>query len=518
MAYIAPNTDIHILKGIPFENDYQHTPFWEGSAQYNWFHSHRPSAKYTLSNYSYQRVKRDWLRVELSYEELMDCNYLMFRNTNYDANKWFYAFITDVEYINNLTSEIRYEIDVMQTWFFDYTLEECFIEREHQGTDVPGDNLLPEGLELGEYVVSEATDTMLCSDMKICVAATFDDQYNDFSGALYNHIFSGLCMNVFNTVTDAINFIQGAGAKADGIVAVFYVPTNFLPDGTGIPRSYDFTISKLNGSNNNDTIDGYVPKNNKLYTYPYNFLYATNLQGQSAVFPYEYFKNNNCQFKLYGDFTTTPSVVLVPNNYKMTGLNWDEKIMLSGYPTCSFNTDAFKAWYAQYKAGLPWRIASEGVGILSNYIGAKTRATKPWQGELAGVQAAGSAVSYALDQVAMVEEHRVMPHQAHGESSPTLLAAIERIEFEFFKKSIRAEFAQRIDDFFDMYGYACRRIKVPNRNVRAYWTYTKTVNCQIIANFAQADARKITNIYDNGITFWRQPNYIGDYSNSNVII
>ena len=37
------------------------------------------------------------------------------------------------------------------------------------------------------------------------------------------------------------------------------------------------------------TLDGYAPRNNKLLSYPYNFLYVTNNQGNSAIYRWEFF-------------------------------------------------------------------------------------------------------------------------------------------------------------------------------------------------------------------------------------
>lgn len=73
-----------------------------------------------------------------------------------------------------------------------------------------------------------------------------------------------------------------------------------------------------------------------------------------------------------------------------------------------------------------------------------------------------------------------------------------------------------IDDYFNMYGYAMKRIKQPARNVRPYWTYTKTVGCDIInAQVPADDLKKIASIYDNGITFWNGPDNVGNYSLDN---
>jgi hypothetical protein len=78
----------------------------------------------------------------------------MFRNTAY-GNKWFYAFLDSADYINDNCSEINCTIDVMQTWAFDYTFGDCFVEREHSITDEIGDNIIPEDFNIGEYISTD---------------------------------------------------------------------------------------------------------------------------------------------------------------------------------------------------------------------------------------------------------------------------------------------------------------------------------------------------------------------------
>lgn len=72
----------------------------------------------------------------------------MYQNESY-SDKWFYAFITNIKYVNNDMSRIEIVTDVWQTWQFDITFMNSFIEREmiNVSEDVPGSNLLPEGLE-----------------------------------------------------------------------------------------------------------------------------------------------------------------------------------------------------------------------------------------------------------------------------------------------------------------------------------------------------------------------------------
>ena len=124
--YIQPQTNIKLLHNVPLDTTYDHTIYFESaSAQTSYFSG---LVKYNLTNYSYQRVKKGVARVGVKSDNLYDCNYMMFQNSAF-GTKWFYAFITSVEYVNNETSDVFFEMDVMQTWFFDFELEHCFVER-----------------------------------------------------------------------------------------------------------------------------------------------------------------------------------------------------------------------------------------------------------------------------------------------------------------------------------------------------------------------------------------------------
>ena len=104
---IEPSTNIRLLKGVPLDNTYRNTLYFkpnEVDAQTETFKGY---TKHNLTNQTYQRVNKGVARVGLKAEDIYDCNYMMFQNTNF-GNKWFYAFITSVEYVNNTVSEITF--------------------------------------------------------------------------------------------------------------------------------------------------------------------------------------------------------------------------------------------------------------------------------------------------------------------------------------------------------------------------------------------------------------------------
>ena len=118
--YIAPNSSIHFFKNVPCDIDYKNTLYFASkTSQYNFFLSNN-RLKYTLNNQSYQRFNRG-IRVNLPVDSLVDCNYLAFSNQSY-SDKLFFAFITNLEYVNDNTTYVEFELDVIQSFIFDVNL------------------------------------------------------------------------------------------------------------------------------------------------------------------------------------------------------------------------------------------------------------------------------------------------------------------------------------------------------------------------------------------------------------
>lgn len=151
--YIQPDSTVWLLEGVPLDPSYVNTVRWpDAAAQKAWFTSH---ANHIVDKVSYQRHDEPVLRLELEQADVFNCNYMAFTNTAF-SDKMFYAFITDVSYTSNNVCEIKFELDVMQTFMFDWTLEQCWVEREHSASDKLGEHLLPEPVDPGR-IIAEAT-------------------------------------------------------------------------------------------------------------------------------------------------------------------------------------------------------------------------------------------------------------------------------------------------------------------------------------------------------------------------
>lgn len=515
--YIEPNTTIHILKDCPLDNTYDHTLYFGfESEQESYFKS---LTKYTLDRHSYQRQTNNFMRVEIKADNLFDCNYMMFQNQNF-GSKWFYAFIKNVTYVNNVTAMIEYELDPMQTWYFDYNLGQCFVEREHTLTDEIGGNIVEEGVSIGDYLIKTESLDLWGKTLDIIVLASFDKNFEDTEPAGYNGFFSGLYANRFSNDADgrseARTFISQAAEKnkLDGIVGVGVMPNRFYSDAGILPTDgqiqyVDKTLSKKYP---NKRKDGKPPKNNKLHVYPYNCLEVTNNVNDSRIYKYEFFGDTGCDFRVYGETGLNPSVMLVPSNYKGTFLNFPEAITLNAFPLLPWNGDSYKAWLAQTSSSNSLTALSTVAGLT---VTAGVAALNPVAGAamLAGAYvSSGTQIAQLLAERDVQSKKANIPHNSQGNY---ILAGTGKSDYLAVYKYLTPDYVTIIDDYFSMFGYACKRVKIPNRNARPHWTYTKTSNCVITGSLPSDDANKICSIYNNGITFWKNGNEVGDYTLDN---
>ena len=122
---ITPNTEIFLLKSpLTLSNKHQIT-FSSKQAQFEYFYS---LPKLEVDSSSYQR-KNEIIRYPAHIDTIINYNYCMYQNENY-LDKWFYAFITGMRYINDGMTEISITTDVFQTWQFDLIYKQSFVERE----------------------------------------------------------------------------------------------------------------------------------------------------------------------------------------------------------------------------------------------------------------------------------------------------------------------------------------------------------------------------------------------------
>lgn len=491
---------IYVIQGVPFDSSYKHTRWFESEGEQHQYFLQKSTSHW--NNATPVRPGQP-VRLPCNMNQIYRANYIMYQNTNYN-NKWFYAFITDIKWLSVNSCEVYYELDVIQTWLFDFNWRECFVVREHSSTDIPGDNLVEENLELGDYVFEDQSGTGKFESWKYLVAATVDSTGADAVGGIYAGVYSGLTFNIFDSPSSVNTYLETLvdSNKGDAVVSITMFPAPFIAS-KGSPTALSQPVTRLKQNTWSQTINGYAPWNKKLLTYPYNFLFCTNVSGAYANFRYEYFSTDACTFELICDMTANPTAVLVPLNYKGILQNFNEKLTMDGFPQCSWTTDTYKAWLAQNGSATAIHTmgtAFSGVAsLLSGNVGA----------------AVGSGFSIA-ETLARVKATEALPPQAHGAAGNSAMVAFDKKDFYFYRCTIRSEFAQIIDKYFQMFGYATHKVKIPNFHSRTYWNYVETKNAKVQGIAPQTACKAMEDILNAGITFWHDDS-VGIYSRYNPI-
>lgn len=567
--YVAPNSEIKLLSNVPIGSDYKNSFYFASlSDQLTYFNS---KVKATFTQQSYTRVNRGYIRIDASADTLYDCNYLMFRNTSF-GNKWFFAFINAVEYINNACTEISFTIDSLMTWYFEMEVPPCFIIRQHTYNDEIGANIEPEPLQLGEYVYEDygMLSPLIGYDFAYIVLNADSEVQPDDDVQQYGRVIAGVTVYVFyNNSSDRRalrTLIDRYLDNPDNIVAIYCVPSWLVPDGsvqsdhrlrpgTGYMSQ---TITDIDAIDENSDFGSYHPTNNKLYTYPYNYYHVDNANGQSLALRYEFFKDHKPNFWVRGTVLSPVQVVLNPMNYK--GINTaselqtpqpvlQESLSLQSFPQCSWNIDSFKAWLSQNSVplaltGLANAIklytfapsmftsapitessiiktpASYGQASLGVFNQTDTHRFKVEGKEQFNPKSLAPASSSALDTASTIYQASIMADVCKNQTDVgNTNCATGHQTFFSGRAHLNLEEIKHIDSFFNAYGYAVNKVETPHLGAhREGFCYIQTRDCLVKGDLPNDDKVMIQNILNAGIRFWNRKTNVGDLSQNNAII
>lgn len=559
MPIPSPNTIVKLLSNVPLDNTYNHTmTFVNTATQAAYFSS---KAIRTYDNFSYQRYSPEngalaLIRIPEVADHLYTVNYIMFQNVNY-SQKWFYGFVLEVRYVNDGMCEIIYQLDVMQTWLFDYTIKPSFVAREHVNNDTIGANLIDENLETGEFLIQDSgcveelyQNYNVVEDSNYVYMCCVSEKAEDIgitpaiSGPITGSI-GGLLSCVYFYYWPAPRpmktFLAEYNQKGYGstILNVFPWPVALLPteDTSNLDTWVNTQITSDDCPTRPTNINGYTPKNNKLFTYPYTFILCNNGDGNGATFRYEFFDSSApIRFSITGTLSGSPNLILAPMRYKGEITNWNEAMGMNSFPISPIITDTYRAYLAQnasYNKVIQEKLETEvaysqimpflsGAGA----IGGSAASMSPVSAAIGAANLPGMIANTARDItnarlnldafVAQQKGREKMPPQAVTNWGNETAFGARIKNFWFYQMCITSEYARIIDDYFSMYGYKVNRIKTPNVFGRLNWNYVELKNAQVIGNVPANDLNTIIKILEAGITFWHTTD-VGNYNLPNGI-
>lgn len=537
--------------------------------------------KVQLSFDNCQYIRKDGtLKIPVHIDRLYHCNYVMYRNP-YQKEKWFYAFVVNQRYINDNCTELTIATDVFSTWQREMIFRPSFVEREHATSDEPGDNTIAEGLETGPFIVDYEYSIHDYLE-PVTILAYMGDNLGgdtiDTDGGDYNGISSAVpFLLTDNLHTRVLIHKINADGKGNMIFAVFTVPKlavkNFIESHQSDIINNGYV--KMEGSikqpeqtiltmERPKRLNGYNPRNKKLLTYPYCYLGFTAPNGSPKIYRYENFRPGTITFKGISEINPSPTVVIIPEHYMGRESNICESAIVNGYPTLSYKNDYYNTWLAQNSqlvnlsvdrtnfnydisqarttlardrensdymydmmgniiGGVGNLLSFNLGGLASNIIGGmQGTANHGFNMRDIGINAQSNRGNWQYDIKtinAQVEKQSMMPDTgALSSSNATLLGYNYFGDSCFTKFSIKYEYAIRIDQYFDMFGYQTNRVKIPNLTGRENWNYVKTINANIEGKIPLPDLLELKNIFDSGVTLWHNPKTLYNYHAQNRIV
>lgn len=573
MPYIPPNSDVVLCRGVPIESDYRHTLYFDSvAAQNNYFFS---KAFKQFHNVSYQRERRNVITLEIPATQVYACNYLMFKNTSY-GEKWFFAFVNSVEYVNDNVTDIYYELDMMQTWMFEYTLSQCMVEREHSVTDKIFENTKPENIGYGELMCG-LSQNLLSSRGLLGEYACVITSKPYSSGDVPIKLYSQFCpvYGYIGRAEDMNTLVQEFVSTGwqDAILSVT-VGNKLMAQGADethfdmpkqVPKEdfkfvcYGVTSGIYEGEEQfkDQLPNGYKPRNKKLFGYPYNQLWVSNNQGTVNEYRYEDFKIDKDGFfhmEVAASGISSPECVLYPLDYRGVAKYYDHALVLTGYPTVPWIGDTYKAYMAMNRNQIENAIFTQGANGVMNTVSAflggamtvnnaadmlqaakadasnagktvsQTTKTGLRQQAMGGIfSAIGTAGTSVVDFMTSVwqveaklkDVSNIPPNVGGLSGAGSVTSALSRFDYSTYYMCVKPEYAEIVDKFFDMFGYNTCTVKVPNTHSRPHWNYVKTIGCEIQGFLPQEAANVIKAVYDHGVTFWKNGDEVGNYTLDN---
>lgn len=549
---MARTSKIYLAKNIKLDKNYRAVLNYSESDMISLI-TNNANLVYYQANYQFIR-ESNVIQIKAPYSQVCGANYMAFQNPDY-SNKYFFAFIDDIKYLSENSTEIRYTIDVWTTWYDYWNAKACYVVREHVSDDTIGLHTVPENLETGDIINSTSVDygTNICH----AVVVTTQDPFDSGSNYPYNQmngIPSGYIYFLVGNFT-SVNFIgwlrtwAATNSTLDVIQGIYLVPdlmTGYKNAGdTGYSDFWSYALntgglsyapyhkfsasevaSAINMGAWNITkpytsIDSYVPSNNKLFCYPYNYLMLDNNGGACYEYRYEDFSDENCVFNVYGDITPGCSIKAIPYNYKKITSNLSEGISACKYPIGSWSGDVYTNWLTQNGLNIGTSLGGGALGILGG-IGSIMAGAVP-----TGAGMIASSVMGIANTVNEVNKHSKIPDQVSGNSNAgDVIYSMGKSTFTAYKRCIRSEYAKIIDEYFKRQGYKINRIKVPNLSGRQNFNYVQIANDDNVAYpndhnnicVPATALNDINNLFRSGVTIWNNHANLGDYSVSNNIV
>lgn len=501
-----------------------------------------------MTNCSFQRISQGYQvrvgRENIDYELLYYCDNIILYNGAAGGYQQWVGIIDLIEWKNPGCYFVYFHIDWYTSMLghIDYENTYAFIEREHVENDWNGSN--PEFSNMGvDEGFSLTPDTPINTEKigytfnskQVIVYSPYDSSAKpSFNGQSYNGIYTSLIQQQMST--DACNQYLKTIADSDEADLANIVSIVSIPD----------QLVGMNGSKQEQTLNFSMPwvkhvpsvpnyNNAKCWSGEFCQIKLSSGTGQSVSVNTQWFGSNKSEFKI----RTTAFInggdggimaTFINDNQSFEGSNGngiacygDFSVSCIGLPQSPWVGNAYAQWKSANMLGYVLQNVGALIGNVSGGVGGFISASgNPMTSFRTGgeIQAAGNAIGSTVAQIGditrTIKNAKISGTVIGGSSNCDINTAcsLDKFGFQIVMYMCQQYIMKSVDSYFDRFGYHVDRLKKINRKIRPKWTFIKTREVHISSDTGIGrEARNyIQDILNAGVTFWRDPEHIGDYS------
>lgn len=273
----------------------------------------------------------------------------------------------------------------------------------------------------------------------------------------------------------------------------------------------------------------YTPKNKKLLSNEFSTLQIDNI-GTSMGVNLDDFESSTIDFEAKLTYSDTFHLYMSPKNSGYRGANVSDYNKFIEIPiaySMPMTTDDYYTWLNAHNVEIQTKkdniALGTALGVISS-LGSVALAGVTGGMSLAGLGVGVSAITQGqLSTRELNQELASVRSQdsftERGAIGDNFLHLAGDLTSRWNYLQIDPRRVKVIDHFLSRNGYRMEAYEIPNIFVRQNWNYIKTRNCNILPQGGDSDTfmtndikLKIQAIYDTGIRFWNDPDYIGNYS------
>ena len=447
-------------------------------------------------------------RINRNINDLSYINYIAILNNSNDRSPIF-AFITNLNYIADTVTEVLFTIDLFSTYCQTLDYQDCYIKRMTVNNDSKYLWLQDENLSAGDYVINSTLEDYTV-DWNYGYSAVTDVTGTPKSGKVYDKVYSVAEFSGYSSygaVTESLQ-LYNSNDKIDNVCDVVQYPRECgdTVGGNDIHRAVD--VKYINMPSN---IDGYVPKNNKLFNFPYVRCLIVTSDGDSLELKPELSTDVQGRIQYRKDVMVVPieQIVITVGQYSgyTASNNKLDRLFITGFPQVTWSSDNYRAWLARNK---PTR------DIQNLVIGGKLAYGIASNNYAPALLEAGQMLvnRYVENQTAKVTNDQTI----HKGSNLGIDVATDTFGAITYVQTIKAKQAELIDNYFNAFGYAINKVSYFSPS-RTRFDYVETAGNIFRrksegAGVPNLAIDKLNSVANSGIRIWHS---ISELNRGNLV-